>query len=309
MSRTRPTWPQLPLGVREHVEAECGWPVVRWTSHDGGFSPGPALSLESAAGESLFIKAADGALNAESARLNRREAEIAALLPIEVPTPRFRWSSEVEGWVILAFDAVQGRSPRTPWRSEELRAAGELLGEIAATDAPAGLIPIGEQARFDHWRDLAGGSSAEQEDGLASYGPWLSGARERLAHLEAKWIPAASGTALVHHDFRADNVLLTSAGALVVDWPHAVAGAEFCDLVGWLPALFLEGGPPPQEMLAAHSVGRAADPDAVTAYLAAIAGYFVLNSLQPAPPGIPHLRAFQRAQGEVCLTWLEQRLG
>lgn len=111
-------------------------------------------------------------------------------------------------------------------------------------------------------------------------------------------------------DLRGDNLLITADGtAVVVDWPHAVRGAAFCDLVGWLPSLALEGGPAPAEMLAAHPVGRAADPEAVTTFLTAVTGYFVHASLQPPPPGIPHVRAFQRAQAEVCLPWLRERLG
>jgi hypothetical protein len=50
-------------------------------------------------------------------------------------------------------------------------------------------------------------------------------------------------------------------------------------------------------------------PEPVRAYAAALAGYFVHESLLPDPPGIPHVRAFQRAQGEVCIEWLRQRLG
>ncbi|MCT9932010.1 aminoglycoside phosphotransferase family protein [Planotetraspora sp. A-T 1434] len=52
-----------------------------------------------------------------------------------------------------------------------------------------------------------------------------------------------------------------------------------------------------------------ADPDAVTAVLAAMAGYFVRQARQPAPPGLPTLRAFQGAQGRTALPWLRSRLG
>jgi hypothetical protein len=62
-------------------------------------------------------------------------------------------------------------------------------------------------------------------------------------------------------------------------------------------------------MLRSTAVGRSADPEAVTTYAVALAGYFVHVSLLPELPGIPHLRAFQRAQGEVCLDWLRVRLG
>jgi hypothetical protein len=70
----------------------------------------------------------------------------------------------------------------------------------------------------------------------------------------------------------------------------------------------MQGGPDPEEMLLSTAVGRAADVEAVTAYVVALAGYFVHASLLPDPPGIPHVRAFQRAQGEVCVEWLKVRL-
>lgn len=47
----------------------------------------------------------------------------------------------------------------------------------------------------------------------------------------------------------------------------------------------------------------------MTTFLVALTGYFVRSSLQPPPPGIPHVRPFQRAQGEVCVAWLRTRLG
>ena len=70
----------------------------------------------------------------------------------------------------------------------------------------------------------------------------------------------------------------------------------------------MEGGPEPEEMLLSTTVGRGADPEAVTTYAVALAGFFVHESF-PDPPGIPHVRAFQRAQVEVCLDWLRVRLG
>jgi hypothetical protein len=38
--------------------------------------------------------------------------------------------------------------------------------------------------------------------------------------------------------------------------------------------------------------------------LAAAAGYFVDRCRTPPPPGLPTVRAFQRAQGNALLTWL-----
>jgi len=42
--------------------------------------------------------------------------------------------------------------------------------------------------------------------------------------------------------------------------------------------------------------------------LAGIAGYFLHTSRLPDPPGLPTVRAFQRAQGDALLPWLKANL-
>ncbi|MGK5555640.1 hypothetical protein ACSNOI_28880 [Actinomadura kijaniata] len=41
--------------------------------------------------------------------------------------------------------------------------------------------------------------------------------------------------------------------------------------------------------------------------MAAVTGYFVHVARLPAPPGLPTLRALQRAQGAIALAWLRRR--
>ena len=303
MSRRRPTWPELPEPVRARIEEKVGAPVVGWTSHDSGYSPGPALTLVTAT-DRVFVKAADVAAHPVAATLHRREAEVAPALPADLPTPSFRWVLDDEQWVVVAFDAVDGRPPRAPWVEEDVRAVARLIDVIAGVDAPE-LRPLDAEGSFNGWEKLAGGLRSA----LDSYDPWAIRNLGRLCLIEQTWTEAATGTALVHGDLRGDNVLLRDREALAIDWPYASRGAAFCDLVGWLPSLRMEGGPEPEEMLLSTAAGRAADPEAVTAYAVALAGYFVHESLLPEPPGIPHLRGFQRAQGEVCLEWLKLRLG
>ena len=76
-----------------------------------------------------------------------------------------------------------------------------------------------------------------------------------------------------------------------------------------LPSLHMQGGPEPEPLLADHPVAQDADPVAVTAVLAALTGFFLRQSHQPAPPGLPTLRAFQEAQGHAALAWLRVRTG
>jgi len=96
---------------------------------------------------------------------------------------------------------------------------------------------------------------------------------------------------------------------LVVDWPHARIGASWVDAVFFAPSVAMQGGPPPEELVARHPHGRQADPGALTAVVAAVAGFFTGEGLQPAPPGLPTLRPFQASQGEVASDWLARRTG
>ena len=113
----------------------------------------------------------------------------------------------------------------------------------------------------------------------------------------------------MHGDVRADNVLLAADGVVFVDWPHAAVGNAVFDVVAWAPSVVLEGGPAPEELLARHVPPVSVDPDVTTVLLAAICGFFVERSLRPPPPGLPTIRPFQAAQGEVALAWLRRRTG
>jgi hypothetical protein len=94
-----------------------------------------------------------------------------------------------------------------------------------------------------------------------------------------------------------------------VDWPHAAIGAAWIDLVFFLPSVAMQGGPKPWEIFESHSVGQGVEPDRVTAVVAAIAGFFIQQSRQPPPPGLPTLRRFQLGQGLPALEWLKRRTG
>jgi Ser/Thr protein kinase RdoA (MazF antagonist) len=67
-------------------------------------------------------------------------------------------------------------------------------------------------------------------------------------------IAAASGAqregqALVHFDVRSDNVCFDGGRTILLDWPDACRGNPLIDVVGWLPSLALEGGPPPKMLV------------------------------------------------------------
>jgi hypothetical protein len=303
----RLSWPQVPAGVRAAVVAAAGSPVRSATSRPGGFSPGLASVLRLVDGRSVFVKAVNAARNPESPALHRREAEVLAALPGGVPTPRLLWSYDDGDWVALMIEAVDGRLPAQPWRPDELaaflRLAAGLVDQL--TPAPVEAPAIEERFRlaFTGWRRLASDpATARRID------PWVYRHLDRLAGLERDWPAAASGATLLHADLRADNVLLTNGGPVAVDWPHACLGAGWVDLLLALPSVAMHGGGDPEEIWAGYPPAARADPQAVTAVLAAVTGFFLHQSLRPAPPNLPRVRDFQAAQGRAGLAWLRRRL-
>lgn len=302
----RLAWDEVDPGVRAVLERALGSAVVEAVNQTGGFSPGLAARCRLADGRRVFIKAVSPAQNPQACRIHRREAEVAAQLPPEVPAPRLHHVHDDGEWVALVFHEVAGRQPQEPWRWDELDVvvpALQRLGEqLTPTPVPS-LQPVQDRyaAVFDGWRRLAGGDGDP-----SSYGPAVVADVDRLAELEAGWAEAAAGEALLHTDLRADNLLLADDGTLVlVDWPWACNGAAFVDLVLLLPSVGLGGGPAPHEVIERHGLFADVDPDALGAVVAALAGFFVRQSLDDPPPGLPTVRAFQRAQAEVAIGWVQ----
>jgi Ser/Thr protein kinase RdoA (MazF antagonist) len=216
------------------------------------------------------------------------------------------------GWVVLVFEEVAGRHPTQPWHRNELDRVINAIGELAEVLTPSPLAPPTVGAASDAfathicgWRQLCD----EQSTHLAELDAWSQRHLAALVELEAQAPAGVAGETLLHFDIRADNLLLTAERVWFVDWPHACVGAAWVDVVGFAPSVAMQGGPPVEEVLARHPASRSANPDAISAAIAALAGYFTQRSLQPPPPGIPTVRAFQAAQGVVARQWVAQRMG
>jgi len=307
----RIAWQDVPLPVRRKIERACGSPVIEAETQPGGFSPGVAARVGCADGARWFVKAASADLNPDAPRLHRQEASVLAdldsvIVARHLPVPRLRGTAELGPWFALIIDDVAGRQPTLPWQDEQLDLVLASLGQLAEalTPAPIGVPGIEKYlgADFTGWRTLA---SRPRDDRLD---PWSRARLGELADLEATWAAHAAGATLLHADIRADNLLLTGDGVMVVDWPHACRGAECVDLVLFAPSVAMQGGPEPAALLSRSHVGRDARPDALRAVVCALAGYFTERSLAPPPPGLPTVRRFQAAQAEVTRRWLAMLL-
>jgi len=283
-------------------------------SQPTGFSPGVAARLRLTDGRRVFVKAISPTPNPDAPAIHRREARIVAALPANAPVPRLLsiYDEGEDGWVVLLFAEVAGNHPAQPWRAAELDHVLHALDELAAALTPSPLHPpmVGAAqeefaTRLCGWQLLC----TEQPSQLARLDPWSQRHLAALAELETLSPAAVAGETLLHFDIRADNLLLTDERVWFVDWPLACVGAAWVDVAFFAPSVAMQGGPPPEELLRRSAAGRAADPDAITAGVVAMAGFFTHRSLQPPPPGLPTVRAFQAAQGVVARQWVAQRTG
>lgn len=304
----RAQWSELPGGLRDAVAAELGSPVVRATSQAGGFSPGSADRVVTAAGRRAFVKALDGGRFPGSVDLHRREARVLGALPAGLPVPELHALVEHDGWVGLVTEDVDGESPALPWRLSAVEAALDALGAVAAGSVPAALRDVLPRAEADLEHDDAGFERllTDPWPGLARFDPWAAERLDELAVLARRGNRALAGEALGHGDVRADNLVQRpSGGVVVVDWPHAVIGSPVFDVVALLLNVRLSGSEVDVDaLLAAHLPGLE---DVATAVIAADAAYFVDAARLPPVPGLPALRAFQAAQGRAALAWLRER--
>jgi phosphotransferase family enzyme len=299
-------WTAIPAELRTAVAEQLGGQVVAAETQPGGFSPGVAARLRLASGERAFVKAV-GDINPESPDIHRAEARIAAALPPGTLAPRLLGSIDTAGWVILILEDIEGRTPAMPWQHAELDRVLAAMTDLAAVLTPAPIQAPDLASRMRTlgrgWRELA----EVRPSAAAGLDPWAVRHLDGLVALESGWATAVHGTSLVHADIRADNILLTEDRVVFVDWPWACLAAPWFDLVAMLPSVVMQGGPPADQVLERHPVARDADPGSINAVLAALAGMFLWQAGLPDPPGLPTLRAFQRAQGEVALDWLRER--
>jgi hypothetical protein len=63
-----------------------------------------------------------------------------------------------------------------------------------------------------------------------------------------------------------------------------------------------------EAILTSHEVFTPATAANVNGFLSGLAAYFIDAARQPAPSGLPTLRAFQQQQGEAVVQWLRERL-
>ena len=138
---------------------------------------------------------------------------------------------------------------------------------------------------------------------LDDLSPWERLHLDRLAQVEAGWQSHVDGGELLHFDLRFDNILVAPAGRVwFLDWGRACTGPRWVDLV----CLLLEsnlGRINPETAFLAQPRGKCADPDAVDAFLVALASNWRHSADRSPPLHAPHpaIPPYSLAGPDPCL--------
>lgn len=301
----RPTWAELPLGLRSEIENRLGDSVESAVSQRSGFTPGFASRLVLTDGSRWFVKAA----SSEHGWLQdcyAAEAVKLRLLPAGVPAPilRQRFDVRVDGidWLVLVIDDVDGRPPVRPLGEAEATAALAAVADLSRrlTPAPAGFA----------WVSLA-----EELAGMQPVGDDPLDRREWRPHraeLDELLTATAAGLlgeTLVHGDVRDDNLLVAADQTVwVCDWNFPTLGPIWADAL--CLAISMSGdGLDADALLADTGLIEAADADAVDCLLLHLARYFAAAAGQDPVLHSPYLRTHQAWYAEVTGDWLRRRRG
>jgi aminoglycoside phosphotransferase (APT) family kinase protein len=267
-----------------------GWTPERWRPVAGGYTPAARYLVERGS-ERAFVKIATTPMTASHMR-----GEISAYRAVKGPfMPRLIGCEDDADAPMLAIEDLSGAAWPPPWDRRSLDA---VLAAIEAMHACAADLPpfaVGHPEHGHGWATVAANPAEFLSVGLASP-EWLADALPALMAAEAAC--ETGGDALCHFDLRSDNMCVTRAGAVFVDWSSACLANPRFDLGAWLPSLAFEGGPLPEDIL----------PDApdVAAW---ISGYFAARAGQPIIPDAPFVRRVQREQLTTALPWAARALG
>lgn len=298
----RPSWHTIPAVLRDAIATRTG-PVDSVVTPPGGYTPGLAARLTLDDGRRVFVKALPA--SHPLADFYRHEAAAATRMPAQVPAPALHWHAELAGWLVLAYDDVDGRHPDIGPAGRDLDA---ILHAITAAQQPVTGLPhaAGRLGPWTHgWAELAIAPPPDLP-------PWAAGHLAELAVIERDWLPYADdGGTLVHGDARPDNMLVTGRGVVLIDWAYAMAGAPWLDLADLVPQLILAGHTPAsaEQQLSRLAGWRDAPARAVTSYAAACGGYWARSARLPSPADAPHVRDYQARAAAAAVEWLAWRWG
>jgi aminoglycoside phosphotransferase (APT) family kinase protein len=283
------------------IEARLGSKVVMTESRTGGFTPGFASLVVTAAGTTHFVKAASLVAQRGIAEAYRAEGRALRTLPPGVPAPRLQWIHDSDDWVVLCIEAVDGDQTPRPWSEADVQVASDMLVSLASALTPAPGLGVTDFATaYADWPACW--------DHVRTSQPSLPHLDE-AAELASRFAEVTAGDTLVHGEVRDDNLLFIDDDTVVLcDWKWPARGAA------WIDSLLLLIGPRHDGFdvnlhIASHPLLASVPGESIDIVLALFAGYYFRAAEQPSPASSKYLQTAAIEHRDALWNWLSERRG
>jgi hypothetical protein len=277
----------------ERIARTVGARPVGYERRPGGYSTADRFSVTLDDGRTVFVKSAE---EPNLAGWIRREREVYEALDGSPFLPRLLAFDDDGLRPVLVLEDLSGAEWAWAWTPHRVDAVLHALDELAAAVPPPDTRDVRETFAelWGRWEIVANDPAPFLSTGLRD-ATWLERALPVI--LDAVARAPVAGSELCHLDVRSDNMCFAGARVVLVDWNWASLANTVADRAAWLPSLFVEGGPPPWEVL-----------DGAGEIAAWIAGVWAAVVGTPPPVTAPDVRVLQERQLAVALDWLDRDL-
>ena len=316
----KPRWAEVPRAVRDEAERVLGTPVRRAERVFGGVAASATFRLALVGGRRAFFKGIWSASNEFMHRALEQEERVYRELgeAIHPWAPAFLGSLRVDDWHALLLEDV-GPADVPPWTQRAVRDAAREFARFhskneerswptwlpAWTDLLSAEAVVWERIIASDERRRAVAALATSR--AAEAGSWLSEHGARLHEIASRLHEPRPPHTLLYLDARADNVRVPRGGLRIFDWNWIAYGPAEVDIAAFAEGVTKDAGPEPEVFVAEYRRHRNVDDTALDAAVAALAGLFATSASGPPRPEMPRLRAWQRQQFKVCLSWAARR--
>ena len=285
---------QEPTDLIPRIERMAKQRVVQRRKTTGGYSIAIREVVTFADGSSAFIKAGRDIPNSALATFIRREHQVYETLQGDFLPRMLAFDDDGDTAILMLEDLSRAQWP-PPWQREQVDKVLAALQQIQSQTF-AHARPIREAKHLLHgWRTVADTPAPFLALGLADES-WLKAALPTLLNIDSE--RAVDGDAILHMDVRSDNLCLLPNRAVLFDWNWISRGNPNFDIACWLPSMYAEGGPAPEEIL-----------PAAPELAATLSGFFAQFAGLPPIPQVPNLRKVQLQQLKAALPWTVRALG